>query len=88
MRYIVLLLLLGAVACAGSAEKQQPAVLERHCGFDLERVDFREDVPMLYSAHIVDGDGLRYDRQPDGTIADSLLRYRISTLMTDALHFV
>src|SRR6478752_5559331 len=53
--------------------------------FDLEAITFTEGLPALYATHIVNENGVRYDSARDGQLTDSLLQYRISNTITDAM---
>lgn len=67
-----------------SADHPSP-VVEKNTALDLESINFTESVPALYSTHIEVEDGVRYDSARDGQLTDSMLRYRISNTMTDAM---
>ena len=58
-------------------EQRQPEILEKSCLFDLEKINFQENVPLLYSKHIM-VDGMEYDSISDGTLTDEMLVYSIN----------
>ncbi|NML22373.1 hypothetical protein HHL16_15930 [Pseudoflavitalea sp. G-6-1-2] len=60
-------------------------VAERNGAFDLESVQFTEDIPQLFSKRLMIEDGIRYDSVRDGKLTDSMLRYKISNTITDAM---
>ena len=53
--------------------------------FDLEAITFTESLPALYATHIVNENGVQYDSARDGQLTDSLLQYRISNTLTEAM---
>lgn len=65
---------------------KHPATLEKCGAFDLERVNFQENVSLLYSRHLILKDGYaEYDSIRDGKLTDDMLRYTINTVISDAL---
>ena len=74
-------------SCNQITEREQPSVLEKNCQFDLEKIDFQENLPKLYSKHLLIDDflmdGFQYDSITDGKLTDEMLRYNISNLITD-----
>lgn len=63
-----------------------PKVLEKNYGFDIEKISFNEDVPNLYSKHVM-GEFAEYDSARDGKLTDSAFRYEISNTITDVMKF-
>jgi hypothetical protein len=79
--FITIVLMLQS--CSQIPDKVQPSVLEKNCQFDLEKIDFQENLPKLYSKHLLIDD-FQYDSITDGKLTDNMLRYKISNLITDA----
>ena len=68
---------------------KQPAniILSTNSGFDLETINFRENIPALYSKHILIGDGgSDYDSVQDGKLTDDTLKYKIQNTLIDAFN--
>ena len=65
-------------------EQQQPEILEKYCMFDFEKINFKENVPMLYSKHII-VDEREYDSAEDGKLTDEMLLYSIESGIINAL---
>ncbi|MBO9732460.1 MAG: hypothetical protein J7623_27710 [Chitinophaga sp.] len=63
-----------------------PKVLEKNYGFDIEKITFNEDVPTLYSKHVM-GEEIEYDSARDGKITDTTFKYQISNTITDVMKF-
>ena len=86
MKKTIYLLLFAIFLLQSCKEKEQPQpeILEKHCGFDLEKINFQENVPLLYSKHIM-VDGMEYDSISDGKLTNEMLKYSIGNMMTDAL---
>lgn len=63
---------------------KQP-ILSKNSEFDLEAIDFQENIPKLYSKHILNADGYEYDSIRDGKLADEKLKYKISNIYTEAM---
>lgn len=80
LNFITIALMLQS--CSQIRERNQPTVLEKNCQFNLEKIDFQEDLPKLYSKHLLI-DGFQYDSIRDGKLTDEMLRYTISNLITD-----
>ncbi len=78
--FIAIILMLQS--CSQIHGREQPLVLEKNCRFDLEKIDFQENLPKLYSKHILIDD-IRHDSVRDGKLTDEMLRYRISNTITD-----
>ncbi|WP_127124767.1 hypothetical protein [Pseudoflavitalea rhizosphaerae] len=79
-----LLLLPPAFQSCNSAGHPSP-LAEQNTAFDLEKIYFTENVPVLYSSNIEVEEGVRYDSARDGQLTDNMLRYRISNTITEAL---
>ncbi len=79
--FIAIILMLQS--CSQIPESVQPSVLEKNCRFDLEKIDFRENLPKLYSKHVLIDD-VQHDSVRDGKLTDDMLRYKISNTITDA----
>lgn len=60
-------------------------VADKNGAFDLEAVQFRENIPALFSKRLMVEDGIRYDSARDGQLTDSMLQYRISNTITEAM---
>lgn len=60
---LVVLAVLGS--CSQFSEKEQPKILVAHCGFDLKKVTFNENVPLLFS------ESLNWSLQDDDGNPDS-----------------
>lgn len=63
----------------------QPTITRQNSAFNLEAINFTEKVPSLYSTHLLNEGGVQYDSARDGQLTDSMLRYKISTTITDAM---
>ncbi|MDR7211460.1 hypothetical protein [Flavobacterium piscis] len=81
--FIIIILMFQS--CSQISEREQPLVLEKNSQFDLERIDFQENLHKLYSKYLLIDD-FRYDSVTDGKLTDDMLRYKISNLITDAYH--
>lgn len=87
MKQILNLILLALIlpSCHPAPPKEeQPTVLVSRAEFDLEKVNFQENVPRLYSKHLLDSNDLQIDTAK-GNPAKQVSRYKISNVMTDAL---
>ncbi|OQP58576.1 hypothetical protein A4R26_03735 [Niastella populi] len=69
-------------SCSQAPGREQPSVLEKNSRFDLEKINFQENLPKLYSENILI-DEIRHDSVRDGKLTDEMLRYRISNIITD-----
>ena len=68
-------------------EKKQITRLENKSAFDLESVNFNEDVTKLFAKHLLDEDGIRYDSVNLATINGDQHRYKISNTIVDVMKF-
>ena len=78
--YILLLLIL---CCC--VHNKQPKILDEHCEFDLEKINFAENVPLLYSKYTVVG-GINYTGYFREELTDEMLQYSIGDVVIDALN--
>lgn len=82
--FIVISLLFSS--CQGQENQYNKVeVLERKSAFNLETIDFQEDVPKLYSRYLLMSDGMRYDSIDDGPLTDSMIKYRINNVIIETL---
>lgn len=73
-------------SCQGQENQYNKVeVLERKSAFNLETIDFQEDVPKLYSRYLLMSDGMRYDSIDDGPLTDSMIKYRINNVIIETL---
>ena len=76
MKFLFYLLILTVTSCNSDAGNQS-LILEQHSKFNLEAVNFSEDVTKLFSKHItIDADGyFEYDSLVNGTFTQEKLLY-------------
>lgn len=88
MKFLFYLLILTITSCKSDAENQ-PIVLEEYSKFNLEAVNFLEDVTKLFSKHItIDGDGyFEYDSLVKGTLTQEKLLYPTPKTISKPRHF-
>lgn len=63
--------------------KNEP--LEKHSAFDLETVNFKEDVTKLFAKHLLNEDGLSYDSVDVALINSDRQKYRITSTHIELL---
>jgi hypothetical protein len=85
MKKILAFLILSFLIQSCTEKIFQPTVIDKGCGFNLETITFDENVSKLYSKHIQNENEVEYDSIRDGKMHDSILQYKISNVMTDAL---
>lgn len=62
-------------------------LLEKNSAFDLEKVDFKENVNELFAKNLLDEDGMSYDSVDVAIINSDKQRYRITNSRIDLLEF-
>lgn len=77
--FIIVVVSCNKETAKNNVQEKQPTVLEDNSKFNLEKVNFNENVPELYSKHFMNAFGYdmegKYD--PKGKGADSIFRYKI-----------
>ena len=61
------------------------SLFERHSAFDLEAIDFKENVNELFAKYLLDENGQSYDSINVAVINSEKQRYRITNSRTDVL---
>lgn len=87
MRYFLLLSSLLCVISCKEQLHQQPSIFEKNSGFDIELINFNENISKLYSKHILNDEDVEYDSIRDGKLSDTILKYKISNLITESMNF-
>ena len=89
MKKLLLLLILPLMITSCKQEINQPKILEDKCSFDLEQINFSEDIPKLYSKHFIND--YEYDMEkeynPNEKFSDTIFRYRINNIITETMKF-
>lgn len=85
MHRLLFIIVTYSIIFASCQKNKKVEVLETNSAFDLELVDFQENVPMLYSKHLLNSDGIRYDSIRDGKLTDEILKYKISNTIISTL---
>lgn len=83
-RVLATLIMISGLGSCNSASEGSTSVNPKNVP-DLEAIDFTEPLPGLYASHIVVEEGIVYDSARDGQLTDSMLQYRISNTITDAM---
>ena len=84
MNKVLLLLTLILISCNEKESKtKQPTVLEKNAGFDLEQIDFNEDVSKLFSADIISYGDLDFDGDKTVPLNDSIFKYQIESYLAE-----
>lgn len=83
--YRLAFLVLAVVAFTMCTKKT--TLLERHSAFDLEKVDFKENVNELFAKNLLDENGLSYDSVDVTIINSDKQRYRITNSRIELLEF-
>lgn len=60
-------------------------LLEKHSAFDLENINFKEDVTKLFAKHLLNEDGLSYDSVDVAVINSERQKYRITSTHIELL---
>ena len=76
-------LLLVVLACKMGSKKV--SFLEKNSAFDLETVDFNEQVSQLFAKYLLDEDGFRYDSVDVSIINSDKQKYKISNTLIDVM---
>ncbi|RZJ82286.1 MAG: hypothetical protein EOO47_01195 [Flavobacterium sp.] len=79
------LTLLVLIAIAFSMCTKKSSLLEKNGAFDLEKVDFKENVNELFAKNLLDNDGLMYDSVDVAVINSDKQRYRITNTHIELL---
>ena len=89
MKKLLLLLLILPFMISCKDEFKQPTVLEKNCGFDLEHIKFKEDIPKLYSKNFINDYEFDIDKEYNlnQKLADTIFRYKISNIVTEVMKF-
>ena len=61
-------------------------LLEKHSKFDLENVNFKEDVTKLFAKHLLDEDDIQYDSVDAKVINSERQKYRITSTHIESLN--
>ena len=81
------LLIIFALVLISCKEKetiiQQPTVLEENAKFDLEQIDFKEDVSKLFSKNPFSYSDVDFDLDTTKPIPDSIFRYKIESSLAE-----
>lgn len=75
-----------ALCCLISSCNRNSHTLEENSEFDLEKIDFKENIPQLYSKNLLLNDGSRYDETTDGELTDDMIAYRVSNSTIEYLN--
>ncbi|WP_296150993.1 hypothetical protein [uncultured Flavobacterium sp.] len=57
--------------------------MEKNNGFDLEKINFKEDVFKLFSENLVDQDGFKIDSITKNTFSDTIFKYKIESYLAE-----
>ncbi len=63
--------------------KEKAEILEKNNGFDLEKINFKEDVFKLFSENLVDQDGFKIDSITKNTFSDTIFKYKIESYLAE-----
>lgn len=81
---LIILLCIVLMSCnETSILKQQPTVLEKNAGFDLEKITFKEDVAKLFSQNPYESHILYHESEKDKKIPDSIFKYNIESYLAE-----
>lgn len=83
IHFSFMFLLLAMLACKMATKKV--SLLEKNSAFDLETIDFNEDVTKLFAKYLLDEDGIRYDSVNVAIINSEQQKYRISNTLIDVM---
>lgn len=83
-KYVILIFALSALlACKN--ELKQATLLESNSRFNLETVNFQEDITKLFAKHLLDEDGVSYDSVDVAIFNSNKHQYKISNVLIDAM---
>ncbi|SOD18368.1 hypothetical protein [Pedobacter xixiisoli] len=83
IHFSFMFLLLAMLACKMGPKKV--SLLEKNSAFDLETIDFNEDVNQLFAKYLLDEDGIRYDSVNVAIINSEQQKYKISNTLIDVM---
>lgn len=79
----IFLLVLLAMACKMGPKKV--TLLEKNSAFDLETIDFKEDVKQLFAKNLLDDESFKYDSVDVKIINSDKQKYKISNTLIDVM---
>ncbi|MET4082191.1 hypothetical protein ABIB40_002147 [Pedobacter sp. UYP30] len=82
-----LIMLTSCLLFACQQKSKQTAAVEKKGVFDLQNLDFKENISKIYAKHRAEpaNDDVYFPKE--GKIPDSLFKYRLSNVITDAFKF-
>lgn len=85
MKQISFFLLLTFTLFSCSNLETQPKVLETNSKFDLEKINFNEDITQLFSKKLADEIGFEIDSINKKTFSDTIYEYKIENYLLEVL---
>ena len=84
---LLIAILLVLISCKEKFE--QPTILEKNCGFDLEHTTFNENIAKMYSKNFINDYEFDMEKEynPNEKLADTIFRYKISNTVTEVMKF-
>lgn len=73
------------ICCLICSCNRNSHILEENSEFDLEKINFKENISQLYSKNLLLEDGSRYDNTTDDVLTDDMIAYKISSYIIESL---